>query len=151
MASVSEYCCYEPVTVRPHTTVLEAAAALPEDHIGCAVVVEDGPAGPVPVGTLTDGDIVRGLLQQLAPKLRSIPVAELMTPEPTLANETDHLADTLLTMRAEGLHCLPVVSAKGTLVGVISFDDILDYVHDELGDLAHLIGRKHRDDRHLAG
>jgi len=39
------------------------------------------------------------------------------------------------------------LSSSGSLAGVLSFDDVLDYVQDEVSDLARLIGREQRHER----
>jgi CBS domain-containing protein len=43
-------------------------------------------------------------------------------------------------MRDRGVRRLPVVDAKGELVGVLAFDDLMRYLATTLGDVAHVIG-----------
>jgi CBS domain-containing protein len=150
MPSVSDYCNHEPITVKRESGLLDAAGLMREHHVGCVVVAERTPGGGHrPVGILTDRDIVVGVLAQTDRQLHLVRVDEIMTPNPALARETDDLSDTLMTMRAKGIRRMPVVSAAGELVGVLSFDDILDYIRDEVDDLALLVGRERQHERRV--
>jgi CBS domain-containing protein len=121
-------------------------------HVGCVVVVEDGAGGVQrPIGILTDRDIVVGVLAQTDRQLHLVRVDDVMTKEPVQVKDTDDLSDTLMTMRAKGVRRVPVVSAQGSLVGVLSFDDILDYIQDEVSDLARLVGRGRRREQRVRG
>jgi CBS domain-containing protein len=42
-------------------------------------------------------------------------------------------------MRAKGVRRIPVINAKGTLVGIMTVDDLLDLLSEELTSLARLI------------
>jgi len=47
-------------------------------------------------------------------------------------------------MRAAGVRRAPVLDAKGALRGLLSFDDILGHVQEEIGALTGLLGRERR-------
>jgi CBS domain-containing protein len=143
MPRVSDYSSQDPVTVKREYNLLDAAGSMRDHHVGCVVVVEDGPDGTQhPVGILTDRDIVVGVLAQTDHQLHLVRVEDVMTADPVLAKEDDDLSDTLMTMRAKGIRRMPVVTEQGALSGVLSFDDILEYIKDEVSDLAHLVGRE---------
>jgi CBS domain-containing protein len=147
MPTVNDYCNHSPVTVTRRDGVIDAASLMRDKHVGCVVVVERGEGGTSrPVGILTDRDIVVGLLAQTDRQLHLVRVDDIMTAQPVLAKDTDDLSDTLLKMRAKGIRRLPVVSETGALVGLISFDDLLEYVQEEVSDLARLVSReRHRE------
>jgi CBS domain-containing protein len=150
MPTVSDYCNHEPVTVGRERGLLEAASLMRDKHVGCVIVVEGGASdGTHPIGILTDRDIVVGVLAQTDRQLHLVRVDDVMTPDPVMARETDDLSDTLMTMRTKGVRRVPVVSEGGKLVGVLSLDDILDYVQDQVSDLARLVGRERRHERHV--
>ena len=150
MPTVNDYCSHEPVTVSPESRLIDAASLMREQHVGCVVVVDRAASGAQrPVGILTDRDIVIGVLAQTDHQLHLVRVDDVMTRDPVLAKETDDLSDILMTMRAKGIRRLPVVSADGYLTGVLSFDDMLDYIHDEVTDLAGLVGRERNHERRV--
>lgn len=152
MPSIIDYCSQKPITVKRDYGLLDAAASMRDNHVGCLIVVDDGPDGTRrPIGILTDRDIVVRVIAQTDRQLHLVRVDDIMTPNPLLVQDTDDLSDTLMTMRARGVRRVPVVSATGSLVGLLSFDDILDLIQDEVSDLAHLVGRERRRERRVTG
>ena len=150
MPTVSDYCNHEPISARRDFSLLDAAGLMRDNHVGCVVVVEENAQGVRrPVGILTDRDIVVGVLAQTDRQLHLVRVDDVMTVNPVIAKESDDLSDTLMTMRANGVRRVPVVSDNGALAGVLSFDDLLDYIEDEVRDLARLVTRERRRERRL--
>jgi dTDP-glucose pyrophosphorylase len=108
---------WESVLVEPSTTLREALQRIDAAGSQMAVVV-DGSRRLL--GTLTDGDVRRGLLRGLA---LSDPVAQAMHATPTVARLGDSRASMLATMRRLGLHQLPVVDRDGRVVGLEVVND----------------------------
>jgi len=69
-------------------------------------------------------------------------VQDVMTPDPLTLGEHTGLADGLGKMRARGVRRAPVVGQTGDLVGIVSIDDLLPVVAEELNVLAKLLGRQ---------
>lgn len=46
-------------------------------------------------------------------------------------------------MRLRGIRRVPVVNAKGTLAGIVSADDLLEFLGEEMGDLSRISGNQH--------
>jgi len=55
---ISEICNREVVIVQRHNTILEAAQLMRQHHVGDVVVVEERGGVRVPVGIVTDRDLV---------------------------------------------------------------------------------------------
>ena len=122
--TIGDFCVRNVVSTGRGATVNEAAALMRQHHVGNVVVVEDGPDGTIPVGIVTDRDIV---IEVVAAGLdaRSITVGELtQRPVATVREDTGY-AETVRLMSANGVRRMPVVNAKGVLVGIIAADDIL--------------------------
>ena len=113
-----------------------------EHHVGCVVVVDQ--AGK-PIGMLTDRDIVVRALAQTDRHLEQIRVDDIMAQPVVTAAANADLVEAMTMMRSAGIHRLPIVNAGGNLVGLLSFDDLIEYFQGRLGDLASLLqqGREH--------
>jgi dTDP-glucose pyrophosphorylase len=74
------------------------------------------------LGTLSDGDIRRGLLNGAS---LDEPVEGVMHRHPTYARPGDGRADMLALMRDRGLRQVPVLDSRGCVVGLETLDDFL--------------------------
>jgi CBS domain-containing protein len=143
MPTVNEYYSSDTVTARGGEGLLDAARRMRELHVGCLVVVEDGLHGTkYPTGILTDRDIVVGVLAQADQKVHLLRVDDVMTRNLVLAKDTEDLDEALRRMRRAGVRRVPVVDTNGALRGLLSFDDILEHVEEQVGALTKLIGRE---------
>jgi CBS domain-containing protein len=147
MATVNEYLSHDTVTARGDERLLDAARRMRTLHVGCLVVVEKGEHGrDYPTGILTDRDIVVGVLAQTDQKLHLIQVDDVMTRKLVVAKESDDVGKTLKRMRKAGVRRVPVVDDLGALKGLLSFDDILEHIEEEVHDLTALVGHeRHRE------
>lgn len=107
---------------RPEDT-LDRAAQLMWDHDCGALPVCTGNGETRVSGMITDRDICMSALFQGRP-LHEIRVSEAMTRESRVCRPEDAAADAERTMRSAQVRRLPVVSASGDLVGIISLADI---------------------------
>jgi CBS domain-containing protein len=73
--NVGEICVRDVVTVRESTELSQAAELMRENHIGYLVVVEPklAPSCLIPVGVLTDRDIVVSVVALLAVTANTAP------------------------------------------------------------------------------
>jgi signal-transduction protein with cAMP-binding, CBS, and nucleotidyltransferase domain len=132
--------CNRTVVVAPKELALsEAARLMRQHHVGSIVVVEDSDAGRVPVGMLTDRDIVVGVVAKDV-DARTLSVGEVMSDELVSVREGDSVFDTLRWMRSRGVRRVPVTGAAGVLIGILTIDDVLEIVADELREMARTIG-----------
>jgi CBS domain-containing protein len=145
MPVVREYMTARPVTAQGGEGLLDAAKRMRQLHVGCLVVVDKAPrGGQRPIGILTDRDIVVGVLAQADQKFHVLRVDDVMSSPPVLARDTEDLAEALRRMRSSGVRRLPVVDSAGSLKGLLSFDDILHYVEQQVGALSSLIAHERK-------
>jgi CBS domain-containing protein len=139
--TVGEFCSRDVVCTYRSTPLTEGAKLMRDHHVGSLVVVEEGAKGRVPVGILTDRDIVVAVV---APEVdpRGVTVGEVMQSELVTVREEDSLSDVLRVMRRAGVRRAPVLTLSGTLAGIIASDDLLGIVARELDDLVRAIGRE---------
>lgn len=141
--------CTRSATIAFKRTPLSGAARLMrENHVGCLVVVEETAGKRVVVGVLTDRDIVTAVV---APglDLDSFCVEDVMTTDLVTAREDDSLIDLMRTMRRKGVRRVPVVGAQGELVGIVTLDDVLDILSEELSLLVAAITSEGQRERQL--
>jgi CBS domain-containing protein len=58
--------------------------------------------------------------------------------------EEESLLEAIKRMRDKGIRRMPVIAANNTLIGIITMDDLLDLIAEQLADLVVLIGREQR-------
>jgi CBS domain-containing protein len=141
--------CTRAVTIAFRATTLNGAARLMrENHVGCLVVVEEAEGLRRVVGVLTDRDIVTAVLAaDLDPT--TLCVEDVMTTDLVTAREDDSLIDLMQNMRRKGVRRIPVVGAQGDLVGLVTLDDVLDILSEELGLLVAAIATEGRRERQM--
>jgi CBS domain-containing protein len=136
---IGRFCVHNVVTATRGTTTIEAATLMREHHIGALVVVEETSNGTIPVGVLTDRDIV---VEVVAAGLSAatVKVGEIVQrPVVTIAADAGY-AETVRHMSVNGVRRMPIVDARGALVGLITIDDILHQLAAPLLALAELAG-----------
>ena len=143
--AIGEICSRDVVLTRRDTSVREAARLMREYHVGALVVVDETGEGRRPVGVLTDRDIVVGIVAKgLDPD--GLRVDEVMAPQVITASERAGVAETVELMRAKGVRRVPVVDARGMLVGIVTADDFVDLLAEEMSAIARMITREqHRE------
>jgi CBS domain-containing protein len=144
--AIGEICNRETVFTTRDNSVGDAARLMREHHVGDLVVVDEKAGKRIPVGILTDRDLVVEILAKDV-DINTVNVGDIMSDDLITAHETDAIYDTLQHMRAKGIRRLPVVDSDGGLVGIVSVDDILDLLADELTALARLVSREQARER----
>jgi CBS domain-containing protein len=139
--SVGEYCNREVVIVAGNASVVEAARLMRSYHVGTLVVVETRQGTNVPVGIVTDRDLVVGVVAKEIP-YDSVTVGDIMPSELTTAREDESLWGTVDRMCSFGIRRVPVVNEAGGLEGILSMDDILELFAGGLQKMADLVRRE---------
>jgi CBS domain-containing protein len=135
---ISEICDREVVIVQRNNTILEAAQLMRQHHVGDVVVVEERGGVKVPVGIVTDRDLV---VEIMAPAIDQtvITLGDIMVTGLATVKESAGLSETIEYMRAKGVRRVPVVDKGGGLVGILTLDDLLELLAEELLALAKLV------------
>jgi CBS domain-containing protein len=146
MPTAGELCTRNVVVAHPRETLVSAARRMLDAHVGCVVVVRD-PSGPekIPIGILTDRDIVVGALAH-TDRLHAIHVGDVMSERLVTARAAEGLPEVVARMRASGVRRLPVVGASGALEGIISFDDLIEQLRRDVTELAALLSRQRQQE-----
>ena len=106
------------LTVSVTASLMDTIEAINSGAKQIALVVDAGKL----VGTVTDGDIRRGLLRGLGLQL---PVTEVMNKSPQTASVDDDARAVMTAAIARSIHAVPVVDASSHLVGLLTDEDLL--------------------------
>lgn len=141
--SIGEICNREVVIAERSASVAELARLMREYHVGDVVVVESQAGRRRPVGIVTDRDIV---VEAIAPGLSpdTLTAGDLATAEMALVTEGEGVLDTVRYMRSKGVRRMPVVDKQGILVGIVTLDDLLELLAEEMVELARLTAAERR-------
>jgi CBS domain-containing protein len=140
--------CKRNVAVVPKgESIVDAAKRMRILHVGTVIVVEERDGLQVPVGILTDRDIVLSVVASNSEQLPFLMVADAMSDDLLTAVEDTSLADALKLMQERGVRRLPVVDHIGALVGIVTADDVIRFLADELGQVVKLMGQEDRIER----
>jgi len=93
-------------------TMMEAIEVLTEEALRIVLVVDDNQKF---LGTITDGDIRRGLLRHLTMNAK---LSEFMFTQCTIASVTDNRDQMLLKMQESNILQIPIVDESGRVVGL---------------------------------
>jgi len=139
--AVGEICNRGVVVAEKTLSVPEAARLMRQNHVGDLVVVDTDGGGQKPVGIVTDRDIV---IEVVAAGVDpdSLRVGDIMGPEVASVRESDGVFETLRTMRDRGVRRMPVIDRDGALVGILTLDDLLGLLADEMTELAKLVSHE---------
>jgi CBS domain-containing protein len=142
-----EICNREVVFIGRESSIRDAVGLMRTYHVGSVVVVDEDQGRRLPVGLLTDRDVVIELLAKDV-ELDKVSVGDVMSGEILTAGEEDDILETIQLMRSGGIRRLPVVDKDGGLAGIVTVDDLIDLIAEQLTDLARLIvneqGRERR-------
>lgn len=140
---IGEICSREVVIVKRNDTVLEAAKLMRQHHVGDVVVVEERGGVRVPVGIVTDRDLV---VEIVATELDSavLTVGDIMEQELVTVEESTGIFEAIQYMRSKTVRRLPVVDKGGALLGIVALDDLLELLSEELLAIARLIRHQRR-------
>lgn len=124
--------CTKPVvTASTQMTVDQAARAMRSKNVGALVVVNAGR----PVGMLTDRDIVVEVVARgMDPE--EVRVGDVMVKKPVTIRQDLGIFDAARAFAKTGVRRLPVVTGSGVLVGVITMDDVVMLLGNEMGHMA---------------
>jgi CBS domain-containing protein len=138
-----ELCVRDVVTAGPNETAVEVARRMAEHNVGNVIVVVERPADlPHPIGIVTDRDLVVRVLARSLPAQTAI--GEVMQRELVLAFDDDDVEHVVATMRAHGIRRVPIIDRRGGLQGMLSLDDVLGWMRDELDAAASVTDRQGR-------
>ncbi|HPV32157.1 MAG TPA: CBS domain-containing protein [Methylotenera sp.] len=143
--TISAICNREVITVQRDATILHVASLMRQYHVGDVVVIENHKDKTVPVGIVTDRDVV---VEVVATELDSavITAGDIMVHGLITIKENSGVLEAITLMSSKGIRRLPVVGDEGSLLGIITLDDLLLLLGKELGAFSKLVAREQKNE-----
>lgn len=138
---IADVCTHLVVSTQATVSVREAAEAMRQHHVGALVVVEKPNGERIPVGIVTDRDIVVAVVAT-GGNPDKLTLGQIMSKPVATCTESEGLFAAILTMRKHGVRRLPVLNAKGGLAGMVSADDIYGALGAQMVDLGEALARE---------
>lgn len=145
---IGELCQTQVATIDRAATVNEAARLMRERHVGDVIVCDRADGLVVPVGILTDRDIVVGIVAMGIPT-ENVRVEDVMTPTLVTVEAQRGVFDTIQLMEKYGVKRLPVVDGNGSLAGIVSSVDLLGLLGAEIASISRLSERQKTREREI--
>lgn len=121
------------VTEGRDATLGDVAETLGSEGVGAAVITEDDE----PVGLVTDRDIALSVAD--GDDVAERPVEDAMTEDPVTLREDDEGIEIARTIGEHNVRRIPVVDDNGDLTGIVTQDDVVATVGEQLDEIADTI------------
>lgn len=135
--SLASLCHREIVCVAGQASARKAAEVMRKHHVGALAVTDPQDAAHV-IGVLTDRDIVLDVLAQ-GKSADDCTAASLCHPQLVGVPISSTVQEAVAHMLQHGVRRLFVANADGSLSGLISIDDLIEAIAEELGDLSRTL------------
>ncbi|HSB95095.1 MAG TPA: CBS domain-containing protein [Spongiibacteraceae bacterium] len=140
--SIGDFCKRAVATANREMDAVEAAQLMRAQHVNYLVIVAESNGGTVPLGVITDRDLVLEVLaQQVDP--RSVALGDIMTAAVQTARVGSDSLEALLLMANKGVHHLIIVSGNGQIEGVITIDNLIEMIFEQLQALQKIVRLAH--------
>lgn len=133
---IGDVCNPHVVLADANASLRGAALQMRNEHVGALIIAEREGGLLRPVGILTDRDIVIAVVAFPEARPEDIRVADAMSTELETAREDEGLFEVVQRMSERAVRRLPVVRVDGSLLGMVTLDDVLRVLSAELGQLA---------------
>ena len=134
---VGQICTRSLVTCNGGTPAAELARNMRDQHVADVLVIEDRGGRLTPVGLVTDRDLVIEVIARGADP-NQVRAADIMCANLETVLDSELVYDAIWHMRKRRIIRLPVVDAHGALVGVLTADDVAEFLASELTEVTRL-------------
>ena len=110
------------------------ATVMKEQNVGSVLIESDNE----PVGIVTDRDLVVDVLEPRADP-SEVTAADIMSDTVATVYETQGIFEVTAMMLEHSVRRLPVVAESGEITGIVTLDDLMLLLADEMSNLAGVI------------
>ena len=131
------------VTALPDESAVDAAQRMAALRVGDLVIVETFPGELArPIGIVTDRDLIVRVLAHPELVPRDTKLGDIMAPGIVTAAEDDDVESIVAKMQTHTVRRIPVVDLDGRLQGVVSIDDVIGWMRDEIQTATNVLERQ---------
>jgi CBS domain-containing protein len=143
--TIRAICNKDVFTVGRDATIVEAAKLMRQFHVGDVIVVENKTDKTIPVGIVTDRDLV---MEVVATELdcNVFTVGDIMVTHCSVIKESAGILEALQLMTKKGIRRLPVINDNGGLVGIATLDDLLLLLSKEINLISKLLVQEQKNE-----
>lgn len=145
---INECCNIGVVCCEADSSISDVAALMRKHHVGDVIVVEKNNEKRVPIGIVTDRDIVLEVIA-LGLDVSAFTAGDMMNVPLVTVQEDAGFIETLQLMRKHKVRRMPVVTAAGTLYGIVTVDDIIHFLAMELSMVTNSMVEQPIQEGHL--
>lgn len=137
--SISEVARGEVVTAERDESIESIVETMAEKNVGSVVIVEDDS----PVGIVTDREITLAL--QSTPDVIEQTADDLVEEDLEVATTDMDAFEVLEAMREKSVRRIPVVDDDGELVGIVTLDDVMVFLAENMNAVSDTIREQFPD------
>jgi len=123
----------EVVTVDRETSLAGVAEKFESEKVGSVVITEDNE----PVGLLTDRDLA--LTFHKKEDITSLTAQDVMTEKPVIVQDDLIVKEITRVVSEHNVRRIPVVDENGKLTRIVTIDDLITTISEELDDVVDAI------------
>ncbi len=116
-----------PIVFSADGTVTEAIRAMQREQAGCVIVTDDGTMNSKLRGIFTERDVLFRIVDR-GKNPATLPLSEVMTPDPEVLPEKATVAYVLNKMSVGGFRNVPIVNDELHPVCVIGVRDVVEFL-----------------------
>ncbi|MBW2268403.1 MAG: CBS domain-containing protein [Deltaproteobacteria bacterium] len=117
----------EPIILPASETATVAMRAMQREHRGCVIVTDDGTRDSKLQGIFTERDVLLRIVDR-GKNPATLPIGEVMTPEPDCLAVESTVAHALNKMSVGGFRHVPVVDDQHRPAFVVSVRDVVEFL-----------------------
>ncbi len=126
-APLSDLPVREAIVMSTSDTVTDAMRSMQREHRGCVLITDDGTRASKLVGIFTELDVLLRIVDR-GKNPATLPLAEVMTPDPDVLPVKSTVAYALNKMCVGGFRHVPVVDEEHRPAFVVSVRDVVEFL-----------------------
>lgn len=134
--TIRSICNTKVVTAEKDQTLKEISVLMRKHHVGSVVVIDLLNGKKIPIGIITDRDLA--LAMGASENAQDLEVGKLILYKVVTVKVSDGVLEATELMRNSGVKRLVVVNNDDSLCGIVSADDLLGLMGDEVRNLSKI-------------